>query len=228
MASSIQPRNQALRRTLIAVAVALAVLVGLPGGASAAESSGWDTLTPQQETSFIQGAKSTMGLTDEQIDLLLADATAWKYVATSATVGVDVTDTGVSAAAVPCKTVSAKAEWKDRLGNVLWRFTSRQYFCWNGSRVGNGSGSPPPPPTTTQYTNGVAALAGWDYDGITVATQRSYYLNGNPRGGFHSIREAKWKYCPVRLPLCLPAQYPNIQIWVHYNGTWDQRVRIHT
>jgi hypothetical protein len=214
---------------LVAVAMILAVLVGMPGSASAAEPNGWDMLTTQEEASFIRGAKQTMELTDEQIDLLLGDATAWKHVATSATVGAEVAEAEVSAAAaVPCKTVSAKAEWKDRLGNVLWRFTSRQYFCWNGSRVGNGSGSPPPPPTTTQYTNGAAALAGWDYDGITIATQRSYYLNGNPRGGFHSIREGKWKYCPVRIPLCLPSQYANVQIWVHYNGTWDQRVRIHT
>jgi hypothetical protein len=229
MTNPIQFRRRTLTAVVVTAAALLTVLPGGPAGASAAEPNGYQAMSPQQAAAFTRGAKQTMGLSDAQVRMLLNDATAWRYTATSANVTVHVANAApLAAAAVPCKTVSAKAEWKDVLGNVLWRFTSRQYFCYNGVRVGNGSGQQPPPPATSHYTNPTASLAGWSYDGLTVAEQHWYTLNGSTRGGFHSTREARWKYCPVRLPLCLPSQYANIQIWVHYNGTYDARPRIHT
>lgn len=214
-----------LARRPLALLLALCALLALAAPATAAASASGDApgLSAEDQARFVEGAKAVGGLTDDQVQQALKDPEFRNGVPVELVVtgGAGAAEAGPSLGGTPvtastgCRDVWAYVDMLNITRSRLWRFQVSKYFCWNGTRVTRADAPVVSPTITTLGT-----VTGWDYVGINAEFDRYYQLGKSAYGGHHSYRQGRFKYCPPRV-VCLQNKYPYVNLWGHYNGTWD-------
>lgn len=101
---------------------------------------------------------------------------------------------------------------------TLFKTTFKKTWCGNNSsrHVTKILGLSVRPSIST-----LGGSLGWDdYGLVASANEDWYYQFGVPQGGHHSQREMKYKRCMGHNIGCIQTVYHNLQMNVHYDGSW--------
>ena len=137
----------------------------------------------------------------------------------STTAGILICPTGTVAKSTPCAYDVYQVWKKNVFGNIEYKFTLGEHYCYDPSRkvVTSYDGTP----YIDHWIASWASIAGFSWVGLdsTGTYGPQYYTYyGVSHGGVKTWRKGEIKYCPVHTPFCVQF-FPWIHMYQHGDGT---------